>query len=243
MPRGEAPRVERYSERVQTIVEFAHGTRVLHLGACGTLKANEQTRRHFTHAALVDAGFSVLATDVNEAGLQWMGEQGYDVAYLDAEAIPADGEKFDTIAAGELLEHLSNPGLMLEGCAPRLKPEGVLVLSVPQPFSPLHVLVYLFKYPGAFNLEHSCWYDAQTLSQLLGRYGYEIVEMRFVDDLYVEGAGRAFRFLASAWLRVRRFFPERLRTGMVVKARFGGREGVGRQPYADEWESERAEHR
>ena len=195
----------RYSERVQTIVEFARGPRILHLGACGTLKPEGEMFRHFTHGALVDAGFSVLATDVNEAGIEWMRGLGYEVEYLDAEAIPPEGETFDTIAAGELIEHLSNPGLMLDGCARRLKSDGVLVISTPQPFSIPHVLIYMLRF-GAFNLEHACWFDAQTLAQTLGRHGFEVAQLRFVDDLYVEGAGPAFRMLARAWLAVRRLF-------------------------------------
>jgi SAM-dependent methyltransferase len=230
--------LEAYSERVQAIVELTRGPRVLHLGACGTLKADERTHRHFTHAALVDAGYSVLGTDVNQAGLRWMRELGYDVAYLDAEEIPSEGERFDTIAAGELIEHLSNPGKFLRGCASRLKPDGILVLSTPQPFTPAHLLVYLMRYRNGFNLEHTCWFDEQTLTQLLRRSGFQIAELRYVDDLYVEEAGRLFRGFATLWRLGRRLFPERLRTTLVVSARGTPQAGPALQPYAPVWETD-----
>lgn len=226
--------LEQYSERVRAIVELTRGPRVLHLGACGTLKADERTMRHFTHAALVDAKFEVLGTDVNRAGLRWMEEQGYETAYLDAEAIPLEGEKFDSIAAGELIEHLTNPGKFLVGCAERLKPDGVLVLSTPQPFTPAHLLVYLLRFRG-FNLEHTCWFDEQTLSQLLERCGYEIIELRYVDDLYAEDAGFLFRAFARLWLVIRHVIPKRFRTTLVVAARPVIEADPKLQPYAPSW--------
>jgi SAM-dependent methyltransferase len=225
----------RYSERVRTIVGLVRGPRVLHLGACGSFKAAGESWRHFTQAALVDAGYSVLATDVNADGLRWMEEMGYEVAPLDAEEIPPEGERFDTIAAGELIEHLANPGRFLTGCLPRLKPDGVLVLSTPQPFTPAHLLVYLRGAPNGFNLEHTAWFDRQTLTQLLERCGYEIVDLRYVDDLYTEGAGWRYRAFARLWLRLRALVPRRFRTTIVVAARPAGAERRTEQPYADLW--------
>jgi SAM-dependent methyltransferase len=43
-------------------------------------------------------------------------------------------ESFDSIIAGELIEHLENPYAFLRGCKKVLKPSGLLILSTPTPF-------------------------------------------------------------------------------------------------------------
>ena len=204
------------------MVELTRGPRVLHIGACGNVKPSGHALRHFAQAALVEAGFSVLAADVNGPGLAWMKEMGYEVAYLDAENIPADGETFDTIFAGELIEHLSNPGAFLAGCAQRLKPGGVLVLSTPQPFNPMHLGIYVFGYPTGFNLEHACWFDRQTLDQLLRRFGFVVDTVDYVDDIRIESTSALFGVFARGWLAIRGALPRRFRSTLVVSAHFRG---------------------
>ena len=39
------------------------------------------------------------------------------------------GERFDLVVAGDIIEHLSNPGLMLEGMKGLMKPNGKLLVS------------------------------------------------------------------------------------------------------------------
>ena len=221
-----------YDERVQKILERVEGNRVLHVGACGNRRVPKDDP-HFLQEALVRAGFSVLATDINERGIEWLREIGYEAAYLDATDIPADGEKFDTVVAGELIEHLSNPGQFIEGVASRLVPGGVLVLSTPQPFSPLFFLLYLVRPGYASNAEHACWYDVQTLRQALRRYGFVTESVTFVDDHRTENRSAAFRTFARAWRVLRRVLPSHLRTTMVVAARYVGEEGVKRDLQQD----------
>ena len=211
--------VDYYDERVRAMISLTSGPRVLHVGACGNVKPKRVQMPHFAQAGLVDAGFSVLATDINEDGLRWMrDEMGYEVAYLDAQRIDPEGEKFDTIFAGELIEHLPNPGLFLTGCATRLKDDGVLVLSTPNPFTLIHLLLYTFRFPRGFNPEHCCWFDRQTLEQLLAASGYAVRELVFVDDLRAEGRKIGFRLFAAFWALLRRLLPDRYRTTIVVAA-------------------------
>jgi SAM-dependent methyltransferase len=185
------------------------------------------------HALLVDAGYSVLGADVDREHMKLMAEAGYEVVYMDAQAIPPEGEKFDTIVAGELIEHLENPGLFLSGCRRRLAPQGRLILTTPNPFGVMDILGYIKNFDRAFNVEHTCWFDAQTIRQLLERCGFRIVELRFVDDLHPEVIKRKasrfeyhlYRLFSKGWMLGRRVLPARFRNTIVVHAvaneRFG----------------------
>src|SRR2546425_668510 len=92
--------------------------------------------------------------------LEWMRSEGYEVMVLDAERIPAGGEKFDSIVAGELIEHLANPGMFLKSARARLRPDSQLILTTPNPFGILYVLAFVKNDRRAFNREHTCWLDA-----------------------------------------------------------------------------------
>ena len=143
-------------------------------------------REPWLHGLLVDAGYSVLGVDILDDELEWMREQGYEVARMDAQDLPDLGERFDSIVAGELLEHLENPGRFLAGCRRNLKGGGHLILTTPNPFGLVWQLAYLKhrrSYDRIFNLEHTCWYCAQTVRQLLEREGFAIDGIEFVDDL------------------------------------------------------------
>lgn len=209
------------NERVAAIVELTHGPRVLHVGCCNNRRPQTQGEwADWAHQALVDAGFDVLGCDINDDGLAWMREYGYDVVHMDAEHLEG-AQRFDSIVAGELIEHVDNPGLFLAGCARMLEPGGRLVLSTPNPFSVFYSLIFFKGGKGRpFHPEHTGWFCGQTLSRRLERAGFRVEEVRHVDDLRPEASvvGPVYRLFARAWGRVRAFFPSRYRNTLIVVA-------------------------
>jgi 2-polyprenyl-3-methyl-5-hydroxy-6-metoxy-1,4-benzoquinol methylase len=188
----------------------------------GRRPATAGARAKWLHGLLVDAGYSVLGIDLLDDELEWMRDQGYEVARVDAQAMPDLGEPFDSIVAGELLEHLENPGQFLAGCRRNLKDDGHLILTTPNAFGLVWQLAYLKHrrgYDRTFNLEHTCWYCAQTVRQLLEREGFAINSIRFVDDLRPEASESAlYRTFARLWSVSRQFLPDRIRSSIVVDA-------------------------
>ena len=74
--------------------------------------------------------------------------------YVNFERAFVRGE-WDTIVAFEIIEHLENPDLFLENVVSHLRPEGVLVFSVP------HMM------PAE---DHKHLYDADKIKELVGKY-------------------------------------------------------------------------
>ena len=210
-------------ERLKAIMDRVRGPRVLDVGCtnhcCPTASSD---REPWLHGLLVDAGYSVLGVDILDDELEWMREQGYEVARIDAQDLPDLGERFDSIVAGELLEHLENPGRFLAGCRRNLKGGGHLILTTPNPFGLVWQLAYLKhrrSYDRIFNLEHTCWYCAQTVRQLLEREGFAINGIEFVDDLRAGASSPTlYREFARVWGVSRRFLPVRIRSTIVVDA-------------------------
>lgn len=74
------------------------------------------------------------------------------------------------------MEHLNNPGLFLKEVRKVLNKDGELVITVPNSFSfKKFVGVSVFKQERN-HPDHVCYYSLMNLHQLLGRYGFTIVE-------------------------------------------------------------------
>ena len=123
-----------------------------------------------------------LLTDnyLAEEHVQKLADRGYNVIAGAAESISI-GEKFDCIFAGELIEHLSNPGRFLGNMKSHLIEGGCLILTTPNPFWPYYLIHVLLHGEVVINPEHTCWYCPQTLRSLLQREGFEDIEMHYTN--------------------------------------------------------------
>lgn len=100
----------------------------------------------------------VLAVDRDEAHLE--GARGatksctapVDVVLADLRSLPFRDGSVDLLLCSEVVEHVSpGPGL-LAGLARVLAPDGEMILTTPQPFSPLELLGRIAFLPGIIHL-------------------------------------------------------------------------------------------
>lgn len=122
---------------------------------------------------------SVLGIDILAEGIEEMQRRGYKVKLCNAENMRLN-HKFDTIVASELIEHLSNPGLFLERAREHLKPGGKLILTTPNGFRIHEYKRYLINKKVPINPEHVCWFDENTLLNLVERHGFIVVDTKYV---------------------------------------------------------------
>jgi SAM-dependent methyltransferase len=149
-------------------------------------------------------------------GIGELKRRGLKVLVADAESMELD-RQFDTIFAGELIEHLANPGRFLDCSRRMLKPGGRVVLSTPNPFSVEHVVMYIKNFRRAFNRGHALWLCPQTREQISRREGFKLAELIFVDGLCPEYVtSRWSKTYALVWKIVRPFLPRRFRGHMVA---------------------------
>lgn len=170
-----APRA--YVEREAAILELCRGKDVLHLGCVGwtDLPANQKIALAKTsfHAALSRV-CNCTGLDNDEECIRELRDAGVfeNIRFGDAEQL--DGPpSFDVVLAGDIIEHLSNPGRMLDGISRILRPGGLLVVSTPNAFGLPAYLRYLC---GLFRegAQHVLNFNAQTLQQLLRRHGWKV---------------------------------------------------------------------
>ena len=130
----------------------------------------------FLHRRLVEASESCAGLDLSSEGLDALREAGFqDLHHGNAERLSEifGKRKFDLIVAGEVLEHVSNPGLFLEGIRGALAADGELLVTVPNAFF-LPRIVAAFGRKEVCHYEHVAYYSPKTLSGLVHRHGFDV---------------------------------------------------------------------
>jgi SAM-dependent methyltransferase len=160
-------------ERFAQVRRHVEGATVLDVGA-----GSGVGRSDWMHALVAGAAASALGVELDPDLAARARARGFDVVEGDAEALCLD-RTFDVVFAGELVEHLSNPGRFLDAARRHLAPGGRLVLTTPNAFA---VSNFVYRVGGRprVNRGHVCWYDETTLGQLLDRHGYEVVEVAYL---------------------------------------------------------------
>ena len=76
---------------------------------------------------------NVVGIDINTSNVERLKRLGYDNIYIASAETFELQQQFDTIIAGELIEHLANPGLFLQQARKHLAPNGRIVITTPYP--------------------------------------------------------------------------------------------------------------
>jgi SAM-dependent methyltransferase len=96
----------------------------------------------------------------------------------DATDLAGLSERFDTVVAGQLLEHLDNPVRFLKDCYDILNPGGRVVLSTPNPyFPPVIWLERLLSRRFFYTDEHVFMFSPTYLARLLERQGFRNIRV------------------------------------------------------------------
>ena len=133
--------------RVEFIVSQCKGKKVLDIGSSGFLRG-------------------ILKPICELTGID---KQATSDIQCDVEKDPMPDGEFELIVAGEILEHLSNPGMFLDNLKKYSCP---IIITVPNAFSDNSGRTGIEN----VNPEHVAWYSYNTLKTLMERHGYEVTE-------------------------------------------------------------------
>lgn len=86
-------------------------------------------------------------------------------------------ERFDTVIAGEVIEHLDHPIEFLDCCYQILKPGGTLILSTPNPYYPAMIVLEMLMFRKFFYFhEHVHIFLPRFLVRLMERQKFTNVK-------------------------------------------------------------------
>jgi SAM-dependent methyltransferase len=165
-------------------------------------------RDDWIHAQVSTVAHRLVGIDINAEAVKELQARGFDVRFGNAESFDVE-ETFDVVFGGELIEHLENPGGMLRSALRHLSPDGRLILTTPNVFA-FSNFVYRLKGRARINGDHTCWYCEDTLTQMLNRVGYKVLDVKY---LRYRTPGR---FRGGMAAMVRMILPDRLAWSTLI---------------------------
>ena len=139
---------------------------------------------HFMLAG-IELGYNVYGIEISEQPyLYCKNDLHLPVDHIDFFEMD-ESKKFDVVTMWDVLEHIDKADLFLKKCNKVTKPNGILVLQVPQIDS-----YFARKHKDNWKmmgLDHVNYFGKKTITQLLGKYGYKVetIKSSFEIKLFI----------------------------------------------------------
>ena len=176
-------------QRVDVIKRVSAGKKVLHLGCTNYPYTREAIGADMLlHFELAKIASELYGFDFDQAGIDILEEHGTKNLFrADLENLQdvALDETFDVIIAGEMIEHLNNPGKFLEGIQRFMNPDTQLVITTINAYSALRFILYGLRGKGGVSEpvhpDHVYYFSYRTLNLIIERAGLEVRDFYFYD--------------------------------------------------------------
>lgn len=176
-------------QRVEYIKKACQGKSVLHLGCTNYPYTKDSIANNdLLHFELENIASELYGFDFDQAGIDILANIGTknlfraDLEKLDE--VPLN-RTFDVIVAGEMIEHLSNPGLFLKGIKRFMRPETDLIITTINAYSGMRFWIYFLRGKGGVSEpvhpDHVAYYSYSTLQVLLNREEIFVKNFLFYD--------------------------------------------------------------
>jgi hypothetical protein len=176
------PKVKLVHNRESLIVDYCKNKNVLHLGCVQSGLTIESFRDNsLLHLKIMKVAKRVIGVDIDRNGLNFLSSQGVqDLVYCDIQNL---GDlildvPIDIVVAGEVLEHLPNPGLFLSGISKffnKSDHEILLLMTVPNAFSLRHFMSVFLNKKELVMPDHTCYLSYVTIKALFDRYELNLI--------------------------------------------------------------------
>jgi cyclopropane fatty-acyl-phospholipid synthase-like methyltransferase len=212
-----AIRGARVVSRVPEILRICAGRRVLHLG-CSDMPYTLQRGDQLVHKQLarVTRPDDLWGIDISAEGVHLLRQMGFEntiCGNVEELVAPRDWPRFDVIVAGEIIEHLNNPGLFLQSVRDLMTIGTELVITTVNATA-IRGALYACLRKERVNPDHNYYFSYRTLTQLLNKHGLECREICYYQDVTGRGWTKLAERLVWASTRVTPMWSD----GLVVRA-------------------------
>lgn len=165
------------------LCSLVEGATVLHLGCTDNpmMKSRIEAGRLF-HERLLQSAKTCVGLDLDDEGIGvlrgLMPEHEFITANVESLPVVEElkGRTFDFVVAADILEHLSNPGMFLNGVIPLVGAGGRLLITTPQAYSIKRLGAVALGYEHV-HPDHVAYFSVSTISQMARRAGLKIEEL------------------------------------------------------------------
>jgi SAM-dependent methyltransferase len=206
--RGRQHGIARYAAKIDLIEELASGRQILHLGAVGETGSSvdqilDRSPRSF-HASLTRVAERCVGIDTNREAVEALTRARIftnlmvaDATTLHRDEIPLD--RLDVIVAGDIVEHLSSPGELLDNAARLADPGTLFALTTPNALGLPSFMRYL-RGGVVDGGDHVLSFNRYSLENLLRRHGW--IPERWATCYQIQAAERygTVKLRLGAWV-------------------------------------------
>ncbi len=176
-------------QRLDLIKEYCAGKKVLHLGCTNYPYTQDAIDKGMLlHFELEKIAADLWGMDFDQEGIDVLLANGSkQILRGDLEKLnDLDlDEKFDVIIAGEMIEHLNNPGLFLDGIKRFMTDDSRLVITTINAYCAMRFIYYGLRGKRGkqepVHPDHVAYYSYSTLSLLLNRFDLHIDRFVYYD--------------------------------------------------------------
>jgi len=164
------------------------------------------------HGAIREVAASCTGVDYLADDVEQLRNRGYDIVYGNVLEDRPPG-RFDRVVLGDILEHVEDPATLLAYTADALTPDGLAIITTPNPFYLGQFLTIGARGAPTVNPEHVAFYDPITFASLIERSPLELVEMRWLTPSFPA------LWDAKNWIVRKLVSPMMHHAGSVARAR------------------------
>ncbi|MCK5580047.1 MAG: class I SAM-dependent methyltransferase [Candidatus Omnitrophica bacterium] len=167
------PRARYRTKKALTLIKSKKG-KVLSVGIGGLGEANE----------LKAANFDVVLCDISQAAVDHAEDSGFEAVVCDITKENLTSQ-FDYIFALEVLEHLINPLQALGNLKSALKPDGKIIISLPNEFNLRARLSILFGRPpfGGHDCHHLRFFNEKFAEKMFTENDLKILKKAYCPSI------------------------------------------------------------
>lgn len=187
---------------------------VIDLGCvCHDLSDGQINDGIWLHGELKKVAKSIIGFDIEKEEIKKLQSRGYDIRYCNIEEInQAITGEFDNVVMGSVIEHLSNPGIVLDSVRKLCHDNSEVIISTVNCWSPRYFISALLnKEERTCRPDHVTWYSHYVIDVLVRYHGFKVTERYFYNfyPLKINGIRPFFKIM------LKRMFPF-LSHGLIV---------------------------
>lgn len=160
-------------ERDEEILRLCKNRNVLHLGAAGAPFHKERAYNgSLLHQKVSTVASSLLGIDQDTDAIDYLRSEHNinNIVVGDACQVKIENP-YDVVLCCDIIEHVRNPGLLLDSCRRCITSEGCLVVTTVNATS-LKLALRALQGREAVHYDHVSWYSFATLCVLLLQCGF-----------------------------------------------------------------------
>lgn len=169
-------------DRWEVLEGLVSGREALDLG-CVDHEAINEEGKHWLHRKIKEIAKITVGVDYASEEVSKLKAKGYDVILDNVETLDLK-KQFDVVVAGNIIEHLSNPGLFLETVKRHLKDNGQFILTTDNCYGLRSLKAITLFDRIRPNQEHAMAFEEEVLKQLLRRHQFKIQDVYYYNGPY-----------------------------------------------------------